>query len=81
VAAIVSHAQLQAYRALRGDPDIPELIEILRALASDRRIAIAEAVAILREARDQVRLFTVAAEINKLIAELEAATKKSGSQA
>ena len=30
-------------RALRDDPDIPELLEILRALAADRRVAAAEA--------------------------------------
>jgi hypothetical protein len=77
---LVSHAQLQAYRALRGDPDIPVLQEILRALAADRRVVVSEAVAILRGARDQVAFFTVAAEIDRIIAELEAATEKSGSQ-
>jgi hypothetical protein len=73
VGAVVSHAQLQAYRALRGDPDIPELLAILRELAADRRIAISEAIEILREARDQAPM--IAAEIDGILAELETARK------
>jgi hypothetical protein len=73
--AVVTHAQLQAHRALRGNPDTDELLTILRELAADRRIAVREAVAILREARDQIPCCTIAAEIDRIIDELETAVE------
>jgi hypothetical protein len=76
-ATIVSYAQLQAHRALRGNPDTAELLAIIRALADDRRLATAEAVQLLREARRQVDAAT-AAELDKILGELENTTSAPG---
>jgi hypothetical protein len=73
VGQLVSNAEFRARKALAGDPDIPELIAILRELAADRRIAISEAIEILREARDQAPM--IAAEIDRIIDELETAAE------
>ena len=73
MATIISHTEFRAWRALRGDLHIAELLTIIRLLAADRRAATRDAITLLRETRNQVNAAT-AAEFDNIIAELEIAS-------